>query len=117
MTLNGSSTAVYAVHDVSSDGSSATAAGQGYASGYFNFTKTPTGTTNTFHAMIMDIVDYGSTSKNKTLRLFDGYDDNATGDVTSFSGLWGNTSAITSITLDSNGTWVNGTQFALYGIA
>ena len=48
--------------------------------------------------------------------MFDGYDENGDGDVALYSGLFGSTNAITSITLDSNGNWRNNTQFALYGI-
>jgi hypothetical protein len=116
MKINGSSSAIYAYHLLKGDGSSASASGLGYGSGYFNFTQTPTGSTTTLHACIIDIHDYASTTKNKTLRMFDGYDENGDGDVTLYSGLFGSTNAITSITLDSNGNWLNNTQFALYGI-
>lgn len=116
MTINGSSSAIYAYHFLKGNGSSASASGLGYASGYFNFTQTPTGSTSTLHACVIDIIDYASTSKNKTLRMFDGYDENGDGDVSLYSGLFGSTDAITSITLDSNGLWRNNTTFALYGI-
>ena len=116
MTINGSSSTIYASHYLTGNGSSANASGVGYATGYFNFTTTPTGSTTILHACIIDIIDYASTTKNKTLRIFDGYDENGDGDVTLYSGLFGSTNAITSITLDSNGSWRNNTQFALYGI-
>jgi hypothetical protein len=116
MTLNNSAAATYATHYLNGNGTSATSGNATYSAGYLNFTTTPTGTTNTFHASVIDILDYSSTVKNKTLRIFDGYDQNGSGNATLWSGLWGNTSAITSIELDSNGTWVNGTTFALYGI-
>lgn len=116
MNINGSSSAIYAYHLLKGDGASASSSGLGYATGYFNFTQLPTGSTTTLHACVIDIHDYASTTKNKTLRMFDGYDENGDGDVTLYSGLFGSTNAITSITLDSNGTWRNNTQFALYGI-
>ena len=52
MTINGSSSAIYAQHLLKGDGSSASASGLGYGSGYFNFTQTPTGSTTTLHACI-----------------------------------------------------------------
>lgn len=74
--------------------------------------------TNTLGASIIDIHDYASTTKNKTLRYFSGNDDNdTTGDVALGSGLWMSTSAITSIEIKTvSDSWTTQTQFALYGI-
>ncbi len=77
-----------------------------------------------FAGHILDIVDYANTNKYKTLRGLGGYDSNNTGTNTGVvnitSGLWMSTSAITSITLTSGGSFNRGfteyTQFALYGI-
>lgn len=66
---------------------------------------------------IFDIHDYASTTKNKTIRGFTGYDFNGSGKVTLISGLWRNTAAITSITLDFSGdSFISGSVAALYGI-
>jgi len=77
-------------------------------------------TANVFGAMILDIHDYKSTSKYKTVRVFAGDDGNAANvDYRVFlkSGLWMSTSAITSISLFCSGpNWVSGSTFALYGI-
>jgi hypothetical protein len=68
---------------------------------------------------IIDIHDYASTSKFKTVRSFGGMDRNAaTSEIDLNSGLWRSTSAITSITITNNGAfnWSSDAQFALYGI-
>ena len=74
---------------------------------------------NFFGAAIFDIVDYASTTKNKTLRLFAGGEQNngSYERIILGSGLWQSTSAITSIsfTIDS-GNFTAATRFALYGI-
>lgn len=66
---------------------------------------------------IIDIDDYASTSKYKTLKAFGGCDMNGSGYLyVASSGLWMSTSAITSITFSGNGNWKTGSTFALYGI-
>jgi hypothetical protein len=68
-------------------------------------------------AFIIDIQDYSSTSKNKTVRTFSGVDFNGSGSVNLYSSLWMSTSAISSLTLTSNtGEFSTNTTFALYGI-
>jgi phosphoserine aminotransferase len=74
-------------------------------------------TTNILSAWIIDILDYASTSKNKTVRGFAGYDQNGAGNIDVFSGLWQSTSALTSISIiDNGGNFNTQTTFALYGI-
>jgi hypothetical protein len=73
--------------------------------------------TNMFAAGIMDILDYASTSKNKTVRNLVGSDRNGSGLVALYSNLYMSTNAITSLSLiTENGSWVSGSQFALYGV-
>lgn len=75
---------------------------------------------NTFGAGVVDILDYTNTNKYKVLRTLTGLENNVTGDTSARlgSGLWKNTSAITSITLNPQptGNFVQNTSFALYGI-
>jgi hypothetical protein len=69
--------------------------------------------------MIIDIHDYASTTKNKTVRSFFGHDRNGAGSVYLYSGLWMNTGAITSLSLGQanfSGTFDTGTVASLYGI-
>lgn len=73
--------------------------------------------TNMFGVGVSDILDYTNTNKNKVIRTLSGYDLNGQGAVTLASGLWTDTSAITSITLlGVNNLLKAGSTFALYGI-
>lgn len=68
---------------------------------------------------IIDILDYASTVKNKTIRAFSGAEMSNTGDVIGLvSGLWQNTSAITSILFEglSASSFAIGSRFSLYGV-
>ena len=73
---------------------------------------------NTYGVFIVDILDYADTSKYKTARSFGGDDLNGSGTIGLWSGLWMNTTAITSITLSPTNSelWVANSKFALYGI-
>jgi hypothetical protein len=73
---------------------------------------------NTFSGFVWDILDYTDTNKNKVLRALNGFDKNGTGYIDLDSGLWVNTSAITSITVAPTGgtTFQQYSHFALYGI-
>jgi hypothetical protein len=67
---------------------------------------------------ICDVLDYQSTSKNKTIRSLGGTDRNGSGYVTFYSGLWFKTpEAISTITLTTAaGNFNQYSSFALYGI-
>lgn len=70
-------------------------------------------------AGICNILDYSSSTKNKTVRTLTGHDQNMayTGYIFMFSGAWNNTSPITSIKIiPSNGNIGQYSQFALYGV-
>lgn len=71
-----------------------------------------------YAAHVVDILDYTSTSKNKTVRAVGGQDSNGSGVVFLSSGLWSNsTTAISSLTITANtGNFTTGSHFALYGI-
>jgi len=74
--------------------------------------------TNIVGAGIVDILDYGSTTKNKTVRGFAGFAGGATYSTSLVgSGVWLSTSAITRIDLIINSqNWLSASSFALYGI-
>jgi hypothetical protein len=65
---------------------------------------------------VIDILDYSSTTKNKTIRDLGGYDANGSGYIFYRSGGWFQTSAITRLTFAEPSNFLTGTQFALYGI-
>ena len=74
-----------------------------------------------FSNIVIDISDYTSTSKNKTIRAISSMDENSAtasqGYIDITSGVWLSTSAITSIKILAGSTaFAAGTTFALYGI-
>jgi len=74
-------------------------------------------TANIYGTAIIDILDYTNTSKYKTVRSLGGYDANGSGYIMFDSGLWLDTSAITSIKLaPSPNSFAQYSSFALYGI-
>ena len=73
-------------------------------------------TAGIYSGSIIDIHDYASTTRNKTVRLLTGCDFNGTGIIMMSSGNWRNTDAVTSVTLRSDSNFSSGTVFSLYGI-
>lgn len=75
-------------------------------------------TAGNFGAVIIDVLDYTSTSKGKTVRQIGGQVNNDTSSVAGYtSNYWNNTSAITSFVLYPNtGNFAQHTVIALYGI-
>ena len=75
-------------------------------------------TANTFEATIIDILDYKSTNKYKTIRSLDGGDTNGAGGIQFMSSSWMTTSAITSITIfpTTAFSFLQYSSFALYGV-
>jgi hypothetical protein len=73
---------------------------------------------NYFAATNIDILDYASTTKAKTVRALGGNDRNGYGRIQLSSGLWFATpQAITSIVLTTDGTaFAENSQFALFGV-
>lgn len=73
---------------------------------------------NRWAAIILDIYDYKSTDKFKSMLYVGGYSNTGPGGVIcNASAVWENTNAITSMQIDiSNGNFGQHSQFALYGI-
>lgn len=120
--FNGDTAANYSAHALTGNGTSASAIGFGSQTRIFLTSNEVRGSSisDTFGACIIDVIDYASTTKNKTVRAFDGGDINSaspSGAVTLDSGLWMSTSAVTSLTITVGATgFAAGTVFALYGI-
>jgi len=117
--FNSDSTAVYTRHRLYGDGSTVTATGD------FGLTESEitygasgsTANASTYGAGVLDLHDYSSTTKFKTYRSLDGYDNNGSGTVDLCSGLWRSTSAVTSVNLVmTSGSFSAGSTFALYGM-
>lgn len=115
---NDSTTSNYTYHILRGDGSTASAAGGTSLNLIGNDVIVGDfGTSNTFGAVVWDILDYANTSKNKTSRLLGGNDRNGSGFIAFDSSLWLSTSAITQIELyPQNGSFKQYSHFALYGI-
>jgi len=110
---NSDSGSNYTYHQLYGTGSSALAnSGTSQTSGFIGYNNAA-GSYPT--AVVCDILDYANTNKYKTHRSLAGTDVNGSGgSLTYFSGLWLNTSAISSISVV--GTFSEFTKVALYGI-
>ena len=117
--FNNITTSSYTRHNLSGDGANATAGGS-TATTYLDIYQVvpKAGTTaNIFGGVIINIHDYASTSKNKTVRALGGADLNGSGNIGLHSGLFIDTTAINRIDLISNGTaFATNSTFALYGM-
>lgn len=114
--LNGDSGSNYAFHRMYGDGASVTA--QGFtAQTQIVSCSSSSSTTNIMATVILDLLDYSSSTKNKTVKGFAGFDANGSGRAELNSGLWLNTNTISSLSLISSGTaFTTNSTFALYGI-
>lgn len=109
----------YSWHQLGGSGASAFAqSSSSTGTIYVAYVASNAAISNNFGASVIDILDYANTSKYKTLRNLTGTDNNGNGGLTLGSGLWQNTSAISSISITQwDGTsFLQYSQFALYGI-
>lgn len=120
MQVNADTGSNYAIHWLYGDGSTADVTGSASAT-FMHILAGTAGASATANIMgvgILDILDYSSTTKNKTVKINPGTDLNGSGGYVSVcSGLWISTSAITSISLyPPSGNFTTASTFALYGI-
>lgn len=112
----------YAYHAILGDGSSAKAqAGTSQTFIDVERLSAATALSNGFGAAIINILDYSSSSKNKTISAIGGYNNNSTQTINCgfSSGFLASTSAITSITLLAQSGTSNFSEYstaALYGV-
>lgn len=120
MQLNGDTGNNYAKHQLSGDGSTASAGATASTNNIsVSANPGPNQSSNIFSGSVIDILDYANTNKYKTVRSLAGVDANGSGYVWYASGLWQNTNAISSITLYPSGGgtgFVQYSSFALFGI-
>jgi hypothetical protein len=103
----------YSMHQLYGDGSSV--GSNGNSSQTSIFLPLTTNLSNQYGAYITDILDFGSTTKNKTIKSLGGYA--STGPYIMIrSGAYLSTSAVTSITITGAGGLLAGSRFSLYGI-
>ena len=119
--INGDFGTNYASQQVQHTGSTATRNSNGGLTSMVYFGLVEPSSLFPFTSVI-DILDYQSTSKNKSVRGLSGQDGNGTGTITNWriqqsSGLWYNTAAVTSVTLSiPSQTMGQYSSIALYGI-
>jgi hypothetical protein len=117
--VNGDTGSNYAFHRLIGDGSAASASNAvSQTETYAYIQPCANSTANIFGAGIIDILDYSNTSKTKVFRTLGSNDQNGSGFISLYSGLWNNTSAINTIRLypDNAASFVANTQFTLYGV-
>lgn len=117
LTLNGVGSS-NANHNLWATGSNVTPQALTYTSViYIGKSIGGTGTSDVFTGGIIDVHDYTSTTKYKTIRTFSGYDANGSGDLQLTSGFnYSDLTALTSLSIRSNSNLAQNTTVALYGI-
>jgi hypothetical protein len=121
MRFNGDSGNNYSTHYLVANGGTSTTGNETSASRFYVDILTANSTGNFWSADIIDILDYTSTTKNKTARIIAGQNLNNSNSGTTWlaSGLYFATpAAITTVTLTTNSGagFAQHTSFALYGI-
>jgi len=117
--LNGNTGSNYAFHELYGNGTSALSSASTSQTFGLSYIAPSSAPASTFGAGIIDILDYTSTSKNKTVRSLAGYDGNGAGTVGLVSSLFFATpAAVTQIDLiaQSSNQFVQHSTFALYGV-
>jgi hypothetical protein len=111
--FNGDSGSNYSIHQLFADGSST---GSGGASSQTSlFLPITTNSSTQFGAYTTDILDFSSTTKNKTVKSFGGFATSG-GYVLMRTGAYLSTTAVTSISIIGVGGLLTGSRFSLYGI-
>jgi hypothetical protein len=119
ITLNGDTGANYARHNIFGSGGSVTSTSATSSSNMdlVAFASNSNSGANEFGAGIIDILDFSSTAKNTTIRGLGGREQGDTSDfIALVSGAYFNTDAITSLSMNSPGTFTAGTRMSLYGV-
>lgn len=111
----------YNNHSLYGSGTSASSsynAGTNVFASFLGYIPATNAASGTFGALVWDLLDHSSTSKNKVSRSLGGYDLNGSGTVELDSVLWLSTAAVTSVTFAPvYGTgFAQYTTFSLYGI-
>jgi hypothetical protein len=119
MRFNGDTSENYSFHSLRGTGGAASGVGQTSSGNNVMYIhgNTGSGSSNTviYGSAIIDILDYSSSSKNKTIRALGAEQSNAVGFMDLDSGAYYSTNPVTSIQI-SNGPFVTNSSFALYGI-
>ena len=116
--INGDGGNNYDGHWFHGDGSATSTSRQGFYNAWFTqpvLTASNAGTGN-FGTQIYDIYDYQRTDKFKTIKGFGGYDNNGSGKIGLYSGVWKSNSAVNALTINVSGQFfAAGSRVDLYG--
>jgi hypothetical protein len=120
--FNGITTAAYNYHNLYGDGSTVSSNGNSTAQTsmeIFPAAMPAVGAAaGMFGAAVIDVLDYGQTTKNKTIRALSGHEAAGQGKKVSLnSGFWNNTAAVNQVSflLIGGRSFVAGSRFSLYG--
>jgi hypothetical protein len=116
LNLNGTGTSGYRHHLYGNGSGTPSAYADGGAYGTIGGEPGSTVTSNVFGGLVLDILDYTNTNKTKVMRYFAGWDANGSGEILLGSANTAVTSALTSISLTTDGNFAQYSHFALYGI-
>ena len=115
--LNSDSGTNYRTHYLIGTGSTVFSSDAGAGTSMGLATTAGNNTTSAFGAWVLDALDYANTAKNTTLRTLSGFTESGYQQIRLASGLWVNTSAVTSVTLlPVSSTFLTGCRFSLYGV-
>lgn len=116
--LNSDTGSNYAWHTLEGNGASTSATAGTSQTGMYLNRLGDSSNADYWGAMIINVLDFGSTTKTKTIRSFGGNDRNGAGIVSLDSGLWNSTAAATSVTatLEGGRSFKTNSTFALYGL-
>lgn len=118
--LNSDSSTSYATHLLYSAGASAEPVGLSSLTliGPLTYGPAASQNANIFGGFIIDILDYANINKYKTVRGLGGFGSaSTTGTIGIGSGLWQNTSAVSSVTIQpQDGNWSQYSTLSIYGI-
>ena len=118
ITMNGITSGVYARHSLLGNGTAASSGNSTASQTSIQLVESMANSTtgNAVNAGVIDILDYTSTTKNKTIRALYGMADNLTRVYLS-SGLYNQTTAVSSVTLTASANnFASLSRFSLYGI-
>lgn len=119
MRFNGDTSENYSFHSLRGTGGAASSVGQSSSGNSVMYIhgNTGSGSSNTviYGSAIIDILNYSSSNKNKTIRALGAEQTNSGGFMDLDSGAYYSTNPVTSIQI-SNGPFVTNSSFALYGI-
>ena len=118
ITINGDNSTSYIRHNLFANGSdiNANSSIPRTSINIFGGVSGSTSSSEIFASSIVDILDFSNVNKNTTIRALVGLIPGVGASLNFASGLFINTSAVTSVNLSANGDLVTGSRFSLYGV-